>query len=190
METTIKQALLAGILVGIGVVANVTSPNKYMGALLFSVALLAIVRCEMQLYTGKIGYYKQYKKLSLGVMLLFNIIGSAIPTILIAICRKDLYKLFLHISEVKFSNPIWMLLIYGFMCGILMFVAVHSKNEFVIILCIMVFILSGYEHCIADSIYIMVNFSFVNFLKFLFIVIGNSLGAIFAGQLMGNKHKI
>lgn len=187
METTIKQSLLAGILVGIGVVANATSPNKYMGAFLFSVALLAIVRCEMQLYTGKIGYYKQYKKLSLGVMLLFNIIGSAIPTILIAICREDLYKLFLHISEVKFANPIWVLLIYGFMCGILMLVAVHSKNEFIIILCIMVFILSGYEHCIADSIYIIVNFSGMNFLKFLSVVIGNTFGAILARQLMVNE---
>lgn len=119
-------------------------------------------------------------------MLLFNIIGSAIPTILIAICRKDLYKLFLHISEVKFANPIWILLIYGFMCGILMLVAVHSKNEFVIILCIMVFILSGYEHCIANSIYIIVDFSWINFLKFLSVVIGNTFGAILARQLMVN----
>ena len=35
-----KTSILSGILVGIGVVINVFSANKYIGALLFSFALL------------------------------------------------------------------------------------------------------------------------------------------------------
>ncbi len=180
----IKQSIAAGMLVGIGVIANVLVLNKYIGALLFSFALLSILRCELKLYTGKIGYYKQYKKSSLYIMLFFNIMGSLIPTISISLCRKDIYESFLHLSNIKFSNQIWMLFIYGFVCGILMLIAVHSNETIIIILCIMVFILSGYEHCIADAIYIAINFSVGNCVKFLFIVIGNTVGAILARYLI------
>ena len=38
----------------------------------------------------------------------------------------------------------------------------------------MVFILSGYEHCIADFPYLLLNFSMVNVLKYIMIIAGKN----------------
>ena len=48
----------------------------------------------------------------------------------------------------------------------------------------MIFILSGYEHCIADFPFLLVNLSIENIAKFLMIILGNSLGAIFTYNLL------
>ena len=42
----------------------------------------------------------------------------------------------------------------------------------------MIFILIGAEHCIADFPYLLFNLSLFNIVKFIAIVVGNSLGAI------------
>ena len=47
----------------------------------------------------------------------------------------------------------------------------------------MIFILIGAEHCIADFPYFLFNFSPISLLKFISIVIGNSLGAILIERL-------
>ena len=54
----IKKALYAGILVGIGDIAYITIKNNYIGAMLFSLALLTVINSDLNLYTGKIGFYK------------------------------------------------------------------------------------------------------------------------------------
>ena len=57
-----------------------------------------------------------------------------------------------------------------------MFVAVYTKNH-----------LSGFEHCIADFPYLLMNWSMINVLKFLCIVLGNSLGSMFAFFMITDK---
>jgi formate/nitrite transporter FocA (FNT family) len=47
----------------------------------------------------------------------------------------------------------------------------------------MIFILIGAEHCIADFPYLLFNLSPINVLKFAFIVLGNSIGAILIERL-------
>lgn len=61
-----------------------------------------------------------------------------------------------------------------------MFIVVYSKNVVITIFCIMIFILSGYKHCIADFPYVLINFN----IKFLCIILGNSLGAILIRKLI------
>jgi formate/nitrite transporter FocA (FNT family) len=56
MEKVNRTAIIAGVLVGMGVIVNTSSDNKYIGSMLFSLALLAIIHCVFQLYTGRIGY--------------------------------------------------------------------------------------------------------------------------------------
>ena len=56
--------------------------------------------------------------------------------------------------------------------------AVKNKITILTVFAVMVFILIGAEHCIADFPYLLFNFSWLNLLKFLSIVLGNSLGAI------------
>lgn len=183
MGTIVKQSILSGILVGIGVVVNIQTSNQYVGAMLFSIALLVIIKCELKLYTGKIGYFGVVPIQDLITMLIGNLIGVMIP-ILIAFNKEGFYERLLDISEIKFSNGYLELFLYGLMCGVLMFVAVHCKKTIITVFCIMTFILSGYEHCVADFPYLCINFNIEHFLKFLCIVVGNSFGSIATNQLI------
>lgn len=187
MEKLIKHSLLSGILVGIGVIINTMSSNKYIGAMLFSFALITIIKCELKLYTGKIGLYKISKTFSLILILLCNFIGVLLPTISLALCNNNIYKTFITISNEKFSNNFIELFIYGLFCGVLMFISVYTKDLVITILCIMIFILSGFEHCIADFPYVVINFSLINLLKLISIIFGNSIGSIITRYLLDLK---
>jgi len=56
MSNIIKKSILAGILIGLGVIINLQSENPIIGALLFSFGLLTIIQMQLYLYTGKIGF--------------------------------------------------------------------------------------------------------------------------------------
>ena len=58
MGIIIGQSILSGILVGLGVVLQIQVHNPYIGAMLFSMALLVIIECDLKLYTGKIGFFR------------------------------------------------------------------------------------------------------------------------------------
>ena len=71
-----------------------------------------------------------------------------------------------------------------------MLIAVSCKRTIITIFCIMTFILSGYEHCIADFPFLLLNISIENIIKFFMIVFGNSIGSIIAYNLLkvGDKN--
>ncbi len=185
----IRRSVLSGVLIGIGVIINSLSGNKYVGAALFSFALLAIIHNGLPLYTGKIGFIRENKISDLVLMLIFNLIGSLIPVLMVIFCKDDFFGTLFAASEGKFSNNFLELFFLGALCGVLMFIAVYSKNQIITVFCIMIFILSGFEHCIADFPYLVVNFGGINAVKFLCIVIGNSAGSILTYALMGRSLK-
>ncbi|MCI8583598.1 MAG: formate/nitrite transporter family protein [Dorea sp.] len=184
MKTIIRHSILSGFLVGLGVMINTVADNRYVGAMLFSLALLVIIECGLQLYTGKIGFVKTVPAENLAVMLVGNLFGSAIPMLMIATQRPEVLKIMQEAANKKFSNTFLALFLYGCLCGALMFIAVYCKKMLITVFCIMVFILSGYEHCIADFPYLLLNFSVVNVLKYMVIIVGNSVGSIVIHFLM------
>ena len=104
------------------------------------------------------------------------LIGAALPQLpetAAAACEKRLLQLPLQT------------LLRGFFCGILMYVAVwiyREKQSLTgIFFCIPVFVLSGFEHSIADMFYFalagMYNGKSIIFL--LLVLLGNSLGGMF-----------
>ena len=186
MGITIKQSILSGILVGLGVVLQIQVSNSYIGAMLFSIALLVIMECGLKLYTGKIGFYQVSETKNLLIILFGNLLGVLIP-IACAIEKSGFYERVIEISNTKFSNGYIELFLYGAMCGVLMFAAVYCKKPLITVFCIMTFILSGYEHCIADFPYLIMNFNMDNLLKFLCIVLGNSMGAISINKLITTR---
>ena len=83
-------------------------------------------------------------------------------------------------------------MIRGFFCGVLMYVAVwvyrEKKTVAGILFCIPVFILSGFEHSIADMFYFSLAgtvFQGRSLLFLLLVVLGNSLGGLFIPCLQG-----
>ena len=90
--------------------------------------------------------------------------------------------------NLKLSDNLLSIFILSVLCGILMYIAVNNykkiNNEIgkysCIFMCVMVFILSGFEHSIANMYYISVaNLLSLKSLLYIFIMIlGNSVGSI------------
>ena len=117
-----KTALLSGALIGIGVAANSFISEKYVGAMLFSLALLAIIKCGAQLYTGQIGYafIKKFSFFEYVLMLFLNLVGVviAIAVILYSSGGTENLDILKEIAATKFSYSVIELMAKGAMCGI------------------------------------------------------------------------
>lgn len=185
MKQTIKNSILAGLLIGLGVIINLKSEYRIAGALLFSFGLLTIINMGLALYTGKIGFvlsdFKNKMPVALTI-LLFNFIGISI-VVLYTIGNPEFVKLISKAATAKFSKTIPTLFINGCFCGMLIHFAVKNKDTIITIFAVMIFILIGAEHCIADFPFFLYNLSFISGIKLLSIILGNSLGAIFVEAL-------
>lgn len=157
--------------------------------MLFSFALLTIIQNKLPLFTGRIGFLRESKVKDLLQILVFNLVGVPLPVLMTALCREGLYDKVVSVSQTKFSYSFWQLFLLGVLCGVLMLVAVYTKREVITVFCIMIFILSGFEHCIADFPFLVLNPGAANFIKFICIVLGNSVGAVAAYELMGTAQK-
>ena len=58
-----ERSVWAGVLIGIGGCANLYSPIKLLGAVLFSIGLIAVIIENCSLYTGKIGFIRHNSEL-------------------------------------------------------------------------------------------------------------------------------
>lgn len=189
---TLWFAILAGIAIGIGGTVNLSSGNKIIGAFMFSIGLLIIVTSKLNLFTGKIGYLLE-NKLSYIIDLIIIWIGNFIGTWLVAFSVRtaDLNISADALSEAKLNNSWLNVFILSIFCGILMYLAVNSYKEIsdplgkyiLVILPVAVFIISGFEHCIANMFY----FSLANVWSLkavgyiLIMTLGNAIGSwIFA----------
>ena len=182
----------AGILVGIGDIVYMVSGNIYIGAMLFSLALLTIINSNLYLYTGKIGFLfeKTVKPTiwSLAKILAMNLLGVCFSFIMFY-ASNDVYNLIIQIARDKFACSWLDLYCRGFLCGICMYIAVSNKHEIITVFSVMTFILCGFRHCIADFPFLIFNFSYENLFKFIMIILGNSLGAIIMRDFCNPKQK-
>lgn len=182
----IESAFLAGVLIGIGDIALIKCDNRYVGAFLFAVALLSIIKLKLPLYTGRIGrVIKDKTYLECLVYLLFNISGVSLSAWWILVNN---YNDACAISVLKFSKTIPELIIAGILCNVMIHIAVTVKNDLLTVLCVMTFILCGFEHCIADVPFIMCSGkSAIEMLLILFaVVLGNTIGGIFTETCIGD----
>lgn len=181
---TIKKSILAGNLIGLGVLINSQSKYPALGALLFSFGLLTIIQMQLYLYTGKIGYFSELHEIRfLLTVLIFNCIGVAATVGLYALGNQNFIGIISAAAASKFTKNILTLFINAIFCGILIHFAIKNKVTILTIFAIMIFILIGAEHCIADFPYLLFNFSIINCIKFIAIIFGNSLGAILIERL-------
>ncbi len=182
MLKNITKSIIAGILIGLGVIANIQVANPIIGALLFSFGLLTIIHAEFYLFTGKIGFVltkgKRMGVLNLISVLLANFIGIVVTIYLYALANPVFLTKICVAANAKFSKNILTLFINACFCGALIHFAVKNKQTILTILAIMIFILIGAEHCVADFPYFLYNFSLINGLKMLSIIAGNTIGAI------------
>lgn len=176
----IKKSLLAGILIGLGVIINLQTETPIIGALLFSFGLLTIIQMQLLLYTGKVGFLAK----GLPTILIFNFIGIAATVGLYTLGNQCFVDIISAAAAAKFSKSILTLFINACFCGVLIHFAVKNKQIILTIFAVMIFILIGAEHCIADFPYFLFNLSWLNLIKMLSIILGNSIGAILIERLI------
>ncbi len=187
----LKHALngfFAGVLISVGGAVYLACDNKIAGAVLFSVALLCICYNGYNLYTGKICYIPEkhdkeaFSELCLG--LVGNVAGCVLSGLLIRLALPNIGDNAETACAARLLQPFVSTLIRGFFCGILIYLAVfifkEKKTPVAILFCIPVFILSGYEHSVADIFYFAASgiCSFKAVLFILTVIVGNSLGGM------------
>lgn len=186
MKKALLNGIAAGFMIGIGAAVFLSCENKIVGAVLFAVALTVICQLDMMLFTGKIGYivnaHTKNDILATVFCLLGNAIGTLISGLAIGYCRPALPEVAVTMTNNKLSQPLSMVLVSAIFCGILMYSAVaifKEKGSMAgIIYCVPVFILSGFEHSIADMAYFWVatNGGLQAVLFILVVILGNSIG--------------
>lgn len=201
---TLILALFSGLLVGIGGILYVSASNQIIGAVLFSFALILIVSRGYYLFTGKIGYLLPYKKGNLkliGLTLLGNTVGIFAISALFLLSGKDAALLNAqHIFSAKLAQTWYETLVLAIFCGFMMYLAVDSydkiKNQIasvcVVIFAVVIFIVAGFEHSIADMSYVVLSrtFTFESLVFIVIVIIGNLIGAVTLNLLQEQIKKV
>ncbi|MGN6713080.1 formate/nitrite transporter family protein [Anaerocolumna jejuensis] len=203
MKTFIR-AVMGGIAISMGGMIYIRAENHVIGAFLFSIGLFTIYTFGLDLYTGKVCLILNKPAKFLGTVLLVylgNAVGTAVSGYVLRATKQAQYLD--HAKELvslKLADNLFSTFIMAVMCGLLMCIAVLGfmnikdgvGRYLALILPVMVFILSGYEHSIADMFY----FSFANawggkaLLYINVIAIGNLIGGCMlplAEKMTGDK---
>ena len=186
------KSFLAGIMIAIGGTVFLSIENKVIGASLFSIGLFGVLIYNLNLYTGKIGYLITDLNLKYIKELIITVIGNFIGACSIGFILRytriydKIYEKSLMLVNTKLNDNILSIFILSIFCGLLMYYAVNGfkkQTDFgkylVVYLGVAVFILCGFEHCIANMYYFSV--ADIWSLKTLgytgIMVLGNSIGS-------------
>lgn len=175
------KALLSGFMIGFGCIVYLMCPNKIIGALLFSFGLLTIICRELYLYTGKIGYIRQVGIVNILITILGNFAGTFLMGKLIQLTRLNID--IDGIVATKLNDSILSLFILSIACGVMMYLAVDSykksRSWLFVIFPVVIFILSGFEHSIANMCYFTLANAWESrtFLLVIVMIFGNAIGS-------------
>lgn len=201
------KSILAGFVIGIGGTVYLSCDNRYIGAFLFSIGLLLVLIYGFDLYTGKVPYMK-LKRASVkrvAVALIGNTIGAFITGIIFSFTNLEISQKAAALCNRKLSEG-FRVAVLAIMCNVLIFFAVDiwHKLEFewssdtkvvlralMVVLCIMVFILCGFEHSIANIFYFSLGrvFNLDALLYLIANIIFNGIGGILIHHAVSQYNK-
>lgn len=187
------KGILAGIMIAIGGTVYLMVSSKELGAILFAIGLFVIVVNGLNLFTGKVGYIINYSNSYL-VEVLLTLLGNFIGTLLtgvVLLCTRISTVLNAKASklvEAKLNDNYISIFILAVFCGVLMYLAVNGYKTIkdplgkylAVFLGVSVFILSGFEHCVANMYYFTVAkaWSLHSLTFMLVMILGNAVGAV------------
>jgi len=159
----IISSILAGIFIGIGATAYLLCDNRYIGALLFAVGLFAIKRYNLALFTGRVPYALEIGLASVFLLpttLWGNITGTFVAALLLRCTRLSgaLVPRAAALVETKAADDWWSLFILAALCNVMIYLATRKtgeplKDTVALLFGVTVFVLCGFEHCVADCFY-------------------------------------
>lgn len=182
------KGILAGLCITLGGSVFLACENRYVGAILFSVALLSICMLGFSLYTGKVadlaGEHRPADFARLFAGLAGNALGCLAFGLLVRVGLPALGAKAETLCAAKLTQTVAETLIRAFFCGVLMYLAVRiyrqKQTPVGIFFCIPVFILSGFEHSIANLFYFSAAacFTWKSALTVFLVILGNSVGGL------------
>lgn len=187
------SALLAGASIAFGGLAYLSLDDRVLGALFFTVGLFTVCSFGFHLFTGKVCFLFQNgprRALELPVIWVGNLLGTGLVAGLAGLTRigPALRAKAAQLCAVKTADGLLSLLILGIFCNIFIYLAVegfarcpHSLGKYLsLFFGVMVFILCGFEHCVADMFYFWMGdaWSPRGLLALGVITLGNALGGV------------
>lgn len=178
-------SIVAGMMIAIGGIIFLTL-SGLEGALLFSMGLLTILCLKLELFTGKAGLLAT-KEITPGKLLeiwIGNFIGTLGMALMLLLTPRgaELSNKAMEIVAIRLANGFFVNLIYGIFCGMLMFMAVKTwqftnGNPFYAIMPVGIFIVCGFNHCVADMFYLHMGcLHFSDYWVLIPTTIGNLIG--------------
>ena len=195
------SAILAGLCVGYGGIVFLSLENKVIGAAAFTVGLFVICTFGFHLFTGKVCYVFQNNRnyaIDLPVIWLGNLAGTGLSAGCAKLTRlaPALQEKAASLCQIKLDDSLFSLFLLGILCNILIYIAVegyksnpHELGKYLsLFFGVMIFILCGTEHCVADMFYFWMAglWSGRAILSVLIITLGNAVG----GVLFATLHRI
>ena len=179
------KSVIAGMAIALGGWIYLSTANPIIGAILFVCGLLAVRTYGLNLFTGKVQYMvtKEYHWYDYIVILIGNFLGVLLMA---AISRATVSDVASKIALAKATQPLFISLVKGTGCGMLMSLATYKKSPlWMCIPCVAAFIIAGFNHCIADFYYACVGGTLS--WSFLMTIIGNIFGGIMFSNLIYNE---
>ena len=188
---TFVSGVLAGMSIGFGGVVFLSLDNRIIGAALFTIGLFTVCTFGLNLFTGKVCYALENSKsynLALPIIWLGNLVGTGITALIVNFSRIDgISEKAAELCATKLDDSILSLFLLGVLCNIFIYIAVegyknnpHELGKYLsLFFGVMVFILAGTEHCVADMFYFWLSgWSVDAVLRILVITLGNAAGGI------------
>ncbi|MBE6969562.1 MAG: formate/nitrite transporter family protein [Ruminococcaceae bacterium] len=163
-------AILAGLCIALGGTVYLTLENKIVGAFLFTLGLFTICTFGFNLFTGKVCYVLERDfdyLLDVGVIWLGNLMGTLLSgwALLSTRVGPGLAAKAAEVCTTKLGDSILSIFILAIFCNIMIFIGVDGYNKnpheagkyLSMFMAIMVFILCGFEHCVANMFYFTVG---------------------------------
>lgn len=192
MIKTLRSSIFAGVAIGtagFGFLASGVQSETYgslVGAVLFSFGLLTVVGYKLRLYTGTAGFIKKNEVGTLFLILLGNIIGCFIASLLARVTPLAIQEAAQKILELRLRTGALRCGLLGIGCGFIMTTAVQfarQKQYLPLLFGVPLFIVCGFTHCVADAFYYLcvpLDFWMANALDiltvYISIVLGNLIG--------------
>ena len=185
--------ILAGIAIGFGGLVFLSIENKVTGAIFFTIGMFTVLTQGLNLFTGKVCYVFE-RDSAYAIDLIFIWLGNLAGAFLtgsLALCTRiapPLTEKAVGIAQAKLDDNLFSIFILAVLCNILIFIAVDGYNKnphefgkyYAAIFGVAVFIICGFEHCVANMLYFTVAkaWSVKTLLYVIVMTLGNSVGGI------------
>ncbi len=201
---TFVFAIIAGAAISIGGAAFLSVDSKVLGSVLFTVGLFTVCTFGLNLYTGKVCYVFENKigyALDVAIIWLGNLVGTFLCAQLFLMTRVGpaMAEKAMALCNVKLGDGLLSIFVLAIFCNVMIFIGVdgfkrnpHEVGKYLALFFgVVVFILCGFEHCVANMFYFSIAgvWSAKTLGYLIVMTLGNAVGGVIFPLLRMWKEK-